>query len=183
MKKLYKTLGDALKFHRKKMYLSREDVAKLLNVTPSLVAKWETNERSPRDRIHELCKYYRVSFEELLMSCKYSKKALRTQEETLMIIHKRCFVFCMIIVGFVVFLLTSLITTHLYNQDLLSNEIIMNDPISLSSITHKSYFIKWNHLYMLLLSMVLFILNLIIETVVVIKKRKLTEENLERMKE
>lgn len=183
MKKPYKTLGDALKFHREKMGLSRQDVAKLLNVTASLVAKWEGNLRSCKNRLPELCKYYHVPIEELLMSYKYSKKEMKTQEEKLEIVHKRCLVLCVISLSVAVFVASSLLTNYLYLNSILEIALDFSDKIKALSISSKMSIIKWHLSFIFLTSIFIFVVNLLIETFAIVQRRKLIEENLERLKE
>ncbi len=52
---------------RKKRDLSQEEVAKILGVNRTAVAKWETGANSPRtDRLVELAKLFRCTVDELL---------------------------------------------------------------------------------------------------------------------
>ena len=183
MAKLYKSLGDALKFHRERMGLSRLDVAKLLNVTPSLVAKWEGNLRSCKNRLPELCKYYHITQEELLMSCKYSKKEFRSKEEKLNLLDKRCTILCWLSLALMIFVLSSLVTLHFLLREVNLNDEFISSPIKYFIVNNIFRVIKWHLQYLVVLSVVLFVVNILIESIIIYKKQKLTEENLERLKE
>ena len=183
MAKLYKSLGDALKFHRERMGLSRLDVAKLLNVTPSLVAKWEGNLRSCKNRLPELCKYYHITQEELLMSCKYSKREFRSKEEKLNLLDKRCTILCWLSLALMIFVLSSLVTLHLIWEDVTTSKDLIENQIKYLTIINRFKVIRWHLLGLVILSVILFVTNILIESIIIYKKQKLTEENLERLKE
>lgn len=183
MTKLYKSIGDALKYHRERMGLSRLDVAKLLNVTPSLVAKWEGNLRSCKNRLPELCKYYHITQEELLLSCKYSKREFRSREEKINILDKRCTILCWLSLGLMVFVLSAIITLHFIWRDITIYSDLFESQIKYITVNNRFMVLRWHLLSLVIISSLLFIVNVLIESVVIIKKQKLTEENLEKLKE
>lgn len=83
----YKNLGTAIKMHRIKAGISRKELAMLLNVTPSLIAKWENNYRTPKNLLEPLCKFLFISPEELYESCKYNpNKRYRFTGDTVFVI-------------------------------------------------------------------------------------------------
>ena len=43
--------GDALKKYREGRNLTQAQIASLLKVSPSVISKWEANERTPRHRL------------------------------------------------------------------------------------------------------------------------------------
>lgn len=76
MSTIYKNIGLAIRHYRIKADLSRKELANLLNVTPSLIAKWENNSRAPKSRLEEICKYLYITPEDLFNSCNYKKRKL-----------------------------------------------------------------------------------------------------------
>lgn len=59
--------GERLKILREKRNISREQIADLLNVSYSSIAKYETNERFPdKDTLIKLSEYFNVSIDYLL---------------------------------------------------------------------------------------------------------------------
>ena len=76
MSTIYKNIGLAIRHYRIKADLSRKELANLLNVTPSLIAKWENNSRAPKSRLEEICKYLYITPEDLFNSCNYKKLKL-----------------------------------------------------------------------------------------------------------
>ena len=76
MSNIYKNIGLAIRHYRIKADLSRKELANLLNVTPSLIAKWESNSRAPKSRLEEICKYLYITPEDLFGSCNYKKHKL-----------------------------------------------------------------------------------------------------------
>lgn len=112
MKNGMKKTGRAIKFYREKLGLSRMDLSKLLNVTASLIAKWENGERSPRVNIDKLCKFLCVTKEEIFYfedeSDKNSPDKLYYEK------YKKSFLFSLIAVTLMVFSFAMIYTTKMF---------------------------------------------------------------------
>lgn len=111
MKNGMKKTGRAIKFYREKLGLSRMDLSKLLNVTASLIAKWENGERSPRVNIDKLCKFLCVTKEEIFYfedeSDKNSPDKLYYEK------YKKSFLFSLIAVTLMVFSFAMIYTVRM----------------------------------------------------------------------
>lgn len=116
-----KKTGRAIKFYREKIGLSRMDLSKLLNVTASLIAKWENGERSPRVNIEKLCKFLCVTKEEIFYfedeSDKNSPDKLYYEK------YKKSFIFSLVSVTLMVFSLAMIYTVKLLS---ISKEALNN---------------------------------------------------------
>lgn len=74
-KPLY-TLGESLRYYRRRLGISSKDLADKLHVSPSLVYKWEENERVPHESIDDLCKYLHIQKEDLFFKDKHILKVI-----------------------------------------------------------------------------------------------------------
>jgi len=83
-------LGKRIKVMRKKMQLSQDDLAGLLNVSRQTISKWETQEFLPD--VHNLVKLARVfniTVDELLMGSKLSRYSSGIITNDLKVNHKK----------------------------------------------------------------------------------------------
>lgn len=61
------TLGEYLKFNRKRLKYTQEYVTKQLNVTPQAVSKWELNIDTPSiELLMPISKFFKITTDELL---------------------------------------------------------------------------------------------------------------------
>ncbi len=154
-----KKTGRAIKFYREKIGLSRMDLSKLLNVTASLIAKWENGERSPRVNIEKLCKFLCVTKEEIFYfedeSDKNSPDKLYYEK------YKKSFIFSLVSVTLMVFSLAMIYTTRLFTSGFSKFEEYTISSYNLNIIEAKaSLFIK--------IGIVSFVLGIVLLIVVII---------------
>ena len=168
---MYKNIGLAIRHYRIKADLSRKDLANLLNVTPSLIAKWENNSRAPKNRIEEICKYLYISPEELFNSCNYKKKKFidRPLSEILF------FVFGVLSLSVLFYSITALIMTNIFFTKIYTlKEIIdVNSDIGYE----KMYYFSLINLYSVLL--VLSLIALVLAFIFIFLFEKIKSKNAE----
>ena len=68
-------IGNRIQELRKKKNISQEELANVMNVSRQAVSKWESNLSVPDiEKIIDLCEYFQVSADYLLMGKEKSKK-------------------------------------------------------------------------------------------------------------